>query len=454
MAQVKDWILTKCREAPTVLHHDNSSPVLSSLSKVVMTPDNIPAFTIPATRQSNDHLEDLQDLSLSSSSSSLTSELLTPQQTVVASVLNPQHPCYAKSAPVSPSPTWNCHNAVSNDSASYNDIDKFKDTNVDPQSIRAMRLPHFKTKTSFGFDTLAERPHTRRKESLFFDDIPLSRLNKQSSKSLQNCVPLPPPLHSIESGVKQRRDVPSMVAPLGVLTSHQCTLDTSLGCSNSPESRHRACCTHYTARRRSSYSNDGTHTDEDDDEDNTSPPSPIITQRRNSGSSILLNKSNLSRLMCKLRREEQHQRSCSLDCPRAPLGEIKLSTQFIPESRQLVLILLKADNLDMDVTQTSFVVKVYLSPGKIQKQCTSLIKNTLQINERFFFKNLDFQQLRRMSLHIKVSCKDGALSKRDIGQTQVIFSNIMFLAAENRMWKQLEPSSRSAQVTHTCLITI
>lgn len=47
-------------------------------------------------------------------------------------------------------------------------------TNVDPLSLAAISLPHFHKQTKFGFDTVTQLPHTRRKESLFFDSSPSS----------------------------------------------------------------------------------------------------------------------------------------------------------------------------------------------------------------------------------------------------------------------------------------
>ncbi|MGH0117440.1 UNVERIFIED_CONTAM: hypothetical protein FKN15_034627 [Acipenser sinensis] len=66
-------------------------------------------------------------------------------------------------------------------------------TNADPQSQAALSLPHLpKAQTSYGFCTLLESPHTRRKESLFHNDpnscgipimIPRSRSNTYSRVS-------------------------------------------------------------------------------------------------------------------------------------------------------------------------------------------------------------------------------------------------------------------------------
>lgn len=54
-------------------------------------------------------------------------------------------------------------------------------TNADPQSQTAMSLPYVpKAQTSYGFSTLVESPHTRRKESLFHSD-PSSPLTSPNS---------------------------------------------------------------------------------------------------------------------------------------------------------------------------------------------------------------------------------------------------------------------------------
>ncbi|KAJ8374440.1 hypothetical protein SKAU_G00050200, partial [Synaphobranchus kaupii] len=62
------------------------------------------------------------------------------------------------------------------------------DTNADPQSQTAMSLPYVPmTQTSYGFATLTESPHTRRKESLFHSDhspstSPVTSPNSQRRK--------------------------------------------------------------------------------------------------------------------------------------------------------------------------------------------------------------------------------------------------------------------------------
>ncbi|XP_060611898.2 C2 calcium-dependent domain-containing protein 4C-like [Anolis sagrei] len=67
-------------------------------------------------------------------------------------------------------------------------------TNSDPRSQAALSLPHFqKAQTSYGFCTLLESPHTRRKESIFHSEgtfacglsLPRSRSSSYSGRELQ-----------------------------------------------------------------------------------------------------------------------------------------------------------------------------------------------------------------------------------------------------------------------------
>ena len=65
-------------------------------------------------------------------------------------------------------------------------------TNADPQSQSAMSLPYVpKAQTSYGFSTLVESPHTRRKESLFHSD-PASPLTSPNSQRRQGGSHLSP----------------------------------------------------------------------------------------------------------------------------------------------------------------------------------------------------------------------------------------------------------------------
>jgi len=57
-------------------------------------------------------------------------------------------------------------------------LSAMEDTNGDPRSLAAVSIPHLRTQTPYGFTTVSENPHSRRKESLLlgsnsFDDLKL-----------------------------------------------------------------------------------------------------------------------------------------------------------------------------------------------------------------------------------------------------------------------------------------
>ena len=144
-----------------------------------------------------------------------------------------------------------------------NGEDIIRHTNVDPMSVAAMTLDHFKARTTYGFETLKEMPHTRRKESLFHLDAidpsghNMSSINRSRSHSVKSRTRTPSPKLSEYPSHKEypaqrgstsggdsppdgivepphlfvpiqrrksskRRNVKSMVAPLGVVLPDQC----------------------------------------------------------------------------------------------------------------------------------------------------------------------------------------------------------------------------------------
>ena len=460
--------MTKCREAPTKMNDAGAirKEALARFQNMVVTPRNIPEFTIPPPRIETDSISGDSDLCSTHSSCSLPCSANTSPGHSPRNSLQAPSPQLVKSAPVSP--TWSSVRLPiqSGESASYNDIDKFQDTNIDPQSLRAMGLQHFKTKTSFGFDTLAEAPHTRRKESLFHDNN-ASLLNascafhRMVSRSLQCCKTstssnsnsnlLPvisislDNVHNNNNNIKptsKRRNIPSLVMPLGVLSPNQCTmdLDTShslvyTSCSSSsttPETHtHKAHVlrTSRSMRKRSSYTS-ATHDSSDSSPDNSSPDrhhQHCHNHRRNSGP-LILNPDNINTLMHTPSATQNQQQggqhhnqltrsrsmghtgntSNSFLCKKQmnTLGEVKLSVQYMKDSRQLRVILLKAVKLgQLDLRHTvSPYVKLYLSPGKLQKQCSAVVKQTRSpvFSEEFYFNEVELEELQQMSLQAKV----------------------------------------------------
>lgn len=70
-------------------------------------------------------------------------------------------------------------------------------TNADPQSQTAMSLPYVpKAQTSYGFSTLVESPHTRRKESLFHSNPSSPRTSPNSQRRSHGGTLLAPADHN------------------------------------------------------------------------------------------------------------------------------------------------------------------------------------------------------------------------------------------------------------------
>ena len=300
MATMKDWFMDKCKDVNNVLFTLDNIEVNRRLAPM-LTQRNIPKFTIPIPNEDSEYTNGMperghhgsdgeldrfgnkargkqnhwstdnlagslpvsprfarkENVSLKAGkrdrSSSFNGTSHTETCKTCPSSPNRSHPtspsAYSKSCRTCP--TSPCHGA-------YIDInrDHIKHTNVDPMSTAAMTLEHFKAQTTYGFETLREMPHTRRKESLYFiqDGMDAKGNNKSAlsrSYSVKTRTRTPSPKHhehpSPHSGSasggnsptdcmepphlfvpiqrrksSKRRNVHSMVAPLGVVLPDQC----------------------------------------------------------------------------------------------------------------------------------------------------------------------------------------------------------------------------------------
>ena len=264
MEHVKSWVLSKCREVPRLpLDRDTTGHI----HRVVVTPKNIPEFTIPRGSVSpepgtlspdggggaqdpevgSQSSGGSQPCSLPASSHSSPRHSPTLRQASSPVFLQPPgRTVRSKSAPVSPilmleSPECFSDAPYDHQHSGVHSCDSLQlvgddDTNADPMSLAAMSLPHFKVKTVFGFDTLTQNPHTRRRESLFHtigaDSSPtMNRTspNRRSHKE-RNEGPVSPkaaPVISVDPDISdslfrkpscKRRNVPSLITPLGLVT--------------------------------------------------------------------------------------------------------------------------------------------------------------------------------------------------------------------------------------------
>lgn len=222
MDHIKDWLKTVSRE--TLSSQADDKPDASRPSRhsvpTVLTPHTIPEFLIPGgVGDSPTRLSSSGDATPENETASPRSH--SGHSTRDSSPRGSRLLQESRSAPVSPnrasgrlempSGDWQRHRK------SVGEI-----TNADPRSLAAMELPHFQAKTSFGFDTLTQAPHTRRKESLFHANPEtignaLSRLQaiqdgakKETHDSGRHRTAKKSP------GSRRNVQIPPVVAPLGV----------------------------------------------------------------------------------------------------------------------------------------------------------------------------------------------------------------------------------------------
>ncbi|XP_005797210.2 C2 calcium-dependent domain-containing protein 4C-like [Xiphophorus maculatus] len=293
-------------------------------------------------------------------------------------------------------------------------------TNADPQSQTAMSLPYVpKAQTSYGFSTLVESPHTRRKESLFHSD-PNSPLNSPSSQRRSQGGPLlapadPNPYRYFSGG---ESDTCSS-AESSPFNSPLLSRSASLLRSITQETQAKVSRARRSLARHSSLS-----TDECSSADNSPnmqrrrarcPPSPAFRGAK-AGSS----RPAASDLL---------QREHTINLHKG--GTLKLSTHYDPEAARLRVRVLAAEalyNRQTDLKSINCCVALYLNPGKQQKQRSTIIKNSRNpvFNEDFFFDALPQAQVKNLAMKIKVVNKGTSL-KRDVllGEREVLLSELL-----------------------------
>lgn len=281
-ATVKGWLLSCCQKMSEKLSiilpeqkQVNERSVFrenrKQLANLVITPSNIPSFTIPnlygepVPEANNTQCEDI----LFSENGSLNSLETASQQSSSPGtpklIMNGRPPSWRlyqsdPSIPVNPNRSP-IQTSKRSHAISYDMIDEIPEgtTNADPRSRAAMSLPHLKTTTAFGFETLTECPKTKRKESLFHTGLfgigkngkrgKISHVNKLGQIN-KGCASeeTRSPLSNRPSGSEhqrrsrsKRRNVTSMVKPLGVTLSPQDSIASTDFTSQSSLSHSTTC---------------------------------------------------------------------------------------------------------------------------------------------------------------------------------------------------------------------
>nr|XP_023699383.1 C2 calcium-dependent domain-containing protein 4C-like [Paramormyrops kingsleyae] len=283
------------------------------------------------------------------------------------------------------------------------------DTNADPQSQTAMSLPYVpKTQTSYGFATLMESPHTRRKESLFHSDhtSPATSPNSQRKSAGKGAAEgnhLNPadfsaahmnPYRYFSGGESDTCSSAESSPFSSPLLSRSASLLKIL----THETQAKVVKAKRTFARHSSLSTD---------ECSSAEPSPCVQRR----------------IHCPMAPGGDHlpgpdrqHREHTVNLHKG--GNLRLCTDYDPGAARLRIRVLAAEDLYdklFDTKSINCCVAIYLNPGKLQKQRSTIIKNSRNpiFNEDFFFDSVPSSQLKNLAIKIKVVNKGTSL-KRDL----------------------------------------
>ncbi|CAL8261986.1 unnamed protein product [Merluccius merluccius] len=320
-------------------------------------------------------------------------------------------------------------------------------TNADPCSQAALSLPHVaRAQTCYGFCTLLESPHTRRKESLFHAKpgslpllLPRSRSNTYSPRTSPRASPASPSSPSSPSSFSLNA-LSARLSPRGYALSRQSTLDSDTTTSSnesSPFGSPLLSRCPQTAkpsifktlsqerlltrnlRRGLGSRNNSLSTDEGSSTDN----SPNVMRRLSeetadqappSGGYSLAPPAFFPSDHLTLNRERVMRES---KVPLGKSGSLRLSAEYSAGNRRLRLRLISAEGLyaaGVDAKSINCSVSLSLSPGKLQKQRSTVIRKSRNpiFNEDFFFDGLTAEDLGLRSLRFKVVNKKSTM-KRD-----------------------------------------
>uniref|UniRef100_A0A8C3V273 C2 domain-containing protein n=1 Tax=Catharus ustulatus TaxID=91951 RepID=A0A8C3V273_CATUS len=280
-------------------------------------------------------------------------------------------------------------------------------TNADPQSQAALSLPHFpRAPTSYGFCTLLESPHTRRKESIFHGDpraaLPSLKLSRSRANTFSGKGSMSNPIAISSASARLPSPLLSRSPP------RPCSLIKA-------QSQEGLLCR--ALKDKSKYRmprNNSLSTEESSSTDN----SPSAIRRASEG---LLGIQSFST-------------SCSPSFPVEPTcsrerlmgestvvmdkgGVLRLSAEYCSENERLRIRLISAEGLYDDSVEPKNIncrISFSLVPGKTQKQRSTVIKRSRNpiFNEDFFFDGIAEEELCSLSVRMKATNK-GCSMKRD-----------------------------------------
>ncbi|XP_056135106.1 C2 calcium-dependent domain-containing protein 4C-like [Lampris incognitus] len=318
-------------------------------------------------------------------------------------------------------------------------------TNADPQSQAALSLPHLaKAQTSYGFCTLLESPHTRRKESLFHNDPSMCGVSLVSPRSRTHST-YSTPAHCASFSLNK---LTSRLPPQRVMAIHrQGTLDSDTTSStesspfNSPllarpptKSSLLKALGHEkllsrTVRRAMLSRNSSLSTDEGSSTDN----SPNIIRRASEGLAEPLPNMGLAPpaiFPTDLMPFRERVMKESL-VPVGKDGTLRLAAEYCPNNQRLRVRLISVEGLyaiSADPKSINCNITICLLPGKTQKQRSTVIKRSRNpiFNEDFFFDSIWEEDIETRSLRFKVVNKMSTM-KRDyiLGECEILLNNVL-----------------------------
>uniref|UniRef100_A0A8C3T4W2 C2 calcium dependent domain containing 4C n=1 Tax=Chelydra serpentina TaxID=8475 RepID=A0A8C3T4W2_CHESE len=294
-------------------------------------------------------------------------------------------------------------------------------TNADPQAQTAMSLPYVpKAQTSYGFATLMESPHTRRKESLFHSEHGSLCQSQASSPSAQRKAAAGGGKVNGESARLTPSDIGmSLMNPYRYFSGGES--DTCSSAESSPfgspllsrsvsllkifsqDSQAKVIKLKHSVARNSSLSTDDSSAD-------TSPSS----QRR---------------ARCATPPTGAAGGEHTLRLSKG--GSVRLAAEYDAARARLRVRVGAAEALFdklCDPRAVNCCVSLCLNPGKVQKQRSTIIKNSRNpvFNEDFFFDGLGAGNVKKMALKVKVVNKGSSL-KRDtlLGERELPLTSLL-----------------------------
>ncbi|XP_053869281.1 C2 calcium-dependent domain-containing protein 4C [Malaclemys terrapin pileata] len=311
-------------------------------------------------------------------------------------------------------------------------------TNADPQAQTAMSLPYVpKAQTSYGFATLMESPHTRRKESLFHSEHGSLCQSQATSPSSQRKAGAGGGKVNGESARLTPSDIGmSLMNPYRYFSGGES--DTCSSAESSPfsspllsrsvsllkifsqDSQAKVIKLKHSVARNSSLSTDDSSAD-------TSPSS----QRRMrcatppAGAAGGAPAQSLLPLDSPDRLHKEHTIRLSKG------GSMRLTAEYDAANARLRVRVIAAEELFdklCDARSINCCVSLCLNPGKVQKQRSTIIKNSRNpvFNEDFFFDCLGAGNVKKMALKVKVVNKGSSL-KRDtlLGERELPLTSLL-----------------------------